>query len=482
MASFYDKTRKYRKDKTKDVVQKVRNKQLTNNDMLLYQQAYDSLDVHKVFELLDFNMHEGQQKVLDLYLINKEANTLILSCGRRFGKSVLASAIAVSRLLLPNASLVLFSPSFANSTNMYKEITRMIAKLPIKVVARNNSNLTFELENGSTFFSISPKNYESILGKTITSILVDEAALIPDDTLDEVLHQVAGPALASAGTRDDGTPYGEVIMLSSPRAANGVFFDYFQKGQDKNNKRVVSIRLPTWENPYIPESFIEEKKEELPTEIFETEYAGLFNNNATDKIFYNFDRSKHTFNKADILPYISKNSEVIVGLDIGYADSTSHIIVYVSENGDYYIMEEYNRAKLDLERHVENFKQIESNYPTISVRFIDPAAKLSAVTMANSWGYHTQPGKNDLDQSFEVINNLFIRGKLKIADDCHILLETLELLEWKEGYTGGGRRYHKPLPARLSHGDSVSALRYAIYTHQFMYGMYHSSDNMGVII
>ncbi len=439
-----------------------------SSEIKQYQTAYDRLNVDKVFGKIDFTPHSGQQKIVE-QVQRKDVHTTVIACGRRLGKTFVVAGIATSRLLLPNAKLVLMSKSFKNANNLYTEVYKFIKKIGIKITAQNKTNLSFELENGSTFTSISERNVDSILGTACSTFLVDEAAVMSQAILENAVEQVITPTLSSYGVREDGTQYGEVILLSSPRRAKGYFYNQFRKGRN-NEEGYTSIQLPTSLNPYIPKEFLARKRKELPEAIYNTEYLGEFDDNATDNVFYTFSYNDNVFGKEEFTnSVIVKDSTAIIGLDFGFSDATSMLYIYLEPfSGTYYILSEYMRNKLGIEEHAKAFKKIEQQYKAKNIiRYSDPSAPLVMSTLASSYGYSSFPALNSIKASIECINVLFHNKKLIVSADCKLLIESIELLEWKETETP--RDPFKKLPKHLSHADLIASLRYAIYSHYKQY-------------
>jgi hypothetical protein len=475
--------RSQRTNRTADLAGKKKAKHTTPKDILEYQTAFDNVDLNKVFELIDFEPHDGQKKAIEKYN-RDDVNTLVLVCGRRWGKSMLVSAVAVARLLLPNASIILFSATFQNASNIFKETFKLVQRTGIEITARNNANLSFSLENGASFYSISEKNYNSVLGMRVSTVIVDEVAIINSELLETVIGQNLSPAGSTFGMKKSGIPYFETILISSPRGAKGYFYEQYIKGTSGNYPNIVSIQSPTSENNFVPPEFLEQKKKELPKEIYDTEYLGLFNKDADSTVFHSFSRDTNVIDTSEIVPFITQDSIMIAGIDLGYGDMSAYLLIYVDSMGTYYVLEEYARAKLDVERHVEMFKDIEQRYAVKpEIRYIDPSTKLIAVTMANSFDYSTFPGRNEIQPSIDLINSLLLRKKLLISNKCEMLISTLDELEYKDGFTLNSRDPFKKLSKKLGHGDTVAALRYAVYTHHLHSGSFHGDGSeVGIVI
>ena len=130
---------------------------------------------------------------------------------------------------------------------------------------------------------------------------------------------------------------------------------------------------------------------------------------------------------------------------------------------------EYLKAKLGIEDHAKNFKAIEARYPCdVTYRFYDPSAVMVSSTLAASHNYVSSPALNSIRESVDLINLLLYQGKIKVDSRCQYLIESMELLEWKETGTKSKDPFQK-LPKHLGHADLIASLRYAIYTHYKMF-------------
>ncbi len=442
------------------------NKQLIPLEVQQYQLAYDKLNINKVFEIIGFEPHVGQQLFVD-EVQRRDIWFTTITAGRRLGKTYGVAAVACSRLLLPNASIALLAPTFSNAKNLFIETYKYIKKTGIKITEQNKTNLSFTLENGSTFTSISAKNLDSILGAKLSTIIVDEAAILDQEFLEEAIDRHLTPSLASYGVNELDISYGEVILISSPRQARGYFYDCYKKGKS-NRLGYAQVRLPTEINPYIPKSFLAAKKKELPPEIYNTEYGGNFDDASGDNVLYSFNYNKHVAQQ-DEMPRLTKAAVCIAGLDFGFSDNTAMVYIYVEPfTGVYWVLDEYQRNKMSLGEHAKNFKAVEAKYgvePTF--RFYDPSAVLAMSTLSVDHNYGGTPAMNRIQESCEVTNTLFHQDKIKISDTCQNLIGTIEVLEWKDRESS--KDPFKKLPKRFGHGDTFMAFKYAIYTHYKVY-------------
>jgi hypothetical protein len=103
---------------------------------------------------------------------------------------------------------------------------------------------------------------DSMAGEGVDFVVVDEAALIPDN----VWQQIVRPTLMDTG--------GEAFIISTPRGHNW-FWQMWKLGQE-GKPGYESWRFPQTANPFVPQSETEAAKDELPTIIFRQEIMAEF--------------------------------------------------------------------------------------------------------------------------------------------------------------------------------------------------------------
>jgi hypothetical protein len=133
---------------------------------------------------------------------------LVAACGRRFGKSVVASLLGSEEMLIPNARVLIVSYTLDNCEVIYKQIRNIIINLlgVEEVVADRQKDMELELKNGATLRVASNDNVQSKLGTAISLLIIDEAKLFSRKLYEQVLM----PMLF------DYAPYSRSILISSP--------------------------------------------------------------------------------------------------------------------------------------------------------------------------------------------------------------------------------------------------------------------------
>ena len=113
---------------------------------------------------------------------------------RRTGKSYAAAILAFAKLLEPGQQVMVVAPNFSLSSIIWDYVTDLIKQLEIEVDRFNQKDKVVRLINGSVFRLLSANNRDSLVGRAANLLIVDEAAIIPND---EYFTRDLRPALST---------------------------------------------------------------------------------------------------------------------------------------------------------------------------------------------------------------------------------------------------------------------------------------------
>ncbi len=191
-------------------------------------------------------------------VLQSTSKRIILNCTRQSGKSTVSSVLALHTAIYRPGSLILcLSPTLRQSGELFHNITRFYGESPA-IPARAESALRMELENGSRIVSL-PGKEQNVRGYASVSLLiVDEAARVPDD-----LYYSIRPMLAVSG--------GRMIALSTPFGRRGWFYREWEEGQSWERHTITALQCPR-----ISKEFLEEERRSMPDAWFRAEYMCEF--------------------------------------------------------------------------------------------------------------------------------------------------------------------------------------------------------------
>lgn len=208
--------------------------------------------------------HEFQKPVVD-----SRARFKVVNCGRRWGKTVIAAKIFVSRSREPKQMLWWVAPTYKVVKRGYRQV---LQQLPDGVLTHEpppetnfdaGRSVILHFRNGTRMEFYSAERPQGMLGEGVHFVVMDEAATMPSN----VWYQIVRPTLADH--------QGGALMISTPRGRNW-FYRSFQRGQDPNDPRWESWRFPSYTNPTLAPSEIEDMRRELPRLLYEQEVLAKF--------------------------------------------------------------------------------------------------------------------------------------------------------------------------------------------------------------
>jgi len=432
---------------------------LLTPDVKVYQAVADKINYKAAAAALKFKPHPAQQEVYEK-VESRAFDVITLACGRRFGKSELMATIATTELLIPQARVLLVTPTFANAKAIYDKVELAIIKQGLKIKSKDIKLLTFTLEYGQTIICATPKSISNVLGFKYSLVIYDESQDILG--LMDIWENKINPAQADYGLQEDGYSYSKTMFIGTVRDFDNDFYIPFERGE-LGEHGYVSFNFPTSANPYISKDFIDKKEKTLPKKTFDMEYRGIWQSLRDTLVYYSFDPEKNIKPASLLTNLLNNYGAKLVAIDFGFADNTGQLLGIVEKfTGAIYIVGEYKAEQLALSQHVGNFKTQEAQYlqgaPTM--RYTDPSAAQLIHDMATSYGYYTNPAMNKVDEGVDKVNALFYHEKLFILDNCKELVSEIKNMSWKNPKTKEVQR-----TKRHKHFDlALSTLRYMVYT------------------
>lgn len=195
------------------------------------------------------------------------------ACGTKFGKTYGCSILMARQAWDTKDSLNWWvAPSYKQSEMAYRLVKRLLpmgayqeykADLRLEIIAPDNS-----LHSAIEFKSAD--NDDNLRGFGVHFAIVDEAARISEE---------ARTSIFTTMTQTDG----RIVFISTPKGRNQFYEDY-SKGDKSDllvgdvdpNPEWLSIKMPTWTNPYVKPQRIQLMQRTMPSDVFEQEIAARF--------------------------------------------------------------------------------------------------------------------------------------------------------------------------------------------------------------
>jgi hypothetical protein len=257
-----------------------------------------------------FSPHKGQKAIIDGFA-DSSHKFGIVATGRQFGKSLLAQNMMLYWLLQnPKQKGAWISPIYNQCRKVFEELTSAAHSI---ITKQNKAELTIEFINGSTLQFLSSDNYNNIRGFSFNYMVIDEAAFIKQEAIDNAIF----PTLSALGRK--------CLIISTPKSKNW-FYEYFLRGNTLNNV-YIAFKGISQDNPYVSREFLIEQFKSLPREIYEQEYNAEFSDSTND-VFTNLD----LVCILDEFGIPNRSERYYIGIDTGITNDYT-VCVIQSESG-----------------------------------------------------------------------------------------------------------------------------------------------------
>jgi hypothetical protein len=219
----------------------------------------------ELFHMLGYEPHAAQ-----LAVHKSTARRRVVAFGARGGKSTCAAMEAVAALLEPNDRCLgwLVGPTYDLTDRIFTRVCEsMLRQFAHRIVHMSEREHRIVVRNlGAGLSELRAKSADkpaSLLGESLSFLVVDEAASIRDGVWEEYL----APRLID---RD-----GWLLLVSTPHG-RGWFYEQFRRGQKARDAAYASWQAPTTQNPHVPAALIEAERKRLDADRFAEQYEARF--------------------------------------------------------------------------------------------------------------------------------------------------------------------------------------------------------------
>jgi PBSX family phage terminase large subunit len=408
--------------------------------------SYFRLPIDKLLEKLprpvEFN--ESQQAMIEGL---NENRFFVHIAGRRTGKSYGAAILAFAKLLEPGQQVMVVAPNFSLSSIIWDYVTDLIRQMEIEVEKFNQKDKVVKLINGSIFRLLSANNRDSLVGRAANLLIVDEAAIIPND---EYFTRDLRPALSTF--KDS-----RCLWISTPRGKGNYLYDYFLRGDDPNFEEWGSAKFSWRANPLLSEKDVEEARKAMTKALYLQEYECEWTTTES-QIFDAINEEKHVIDCAD-----QSYSEVIAGLDVGYRDENVFVVIGCSDD-TYYILDEYISKESTTSELAAVITEKINQWGIESI-YIDSAAQQVKADFAYDFDIYCENAIKSVNDGISFLQSLIENDKLHFdTEGATHTYAAMSAYSWNQNTD-----IPKPIHNWASH--PCDAVRYGIYTHHKMNGV-----------
>lgn len=356
--------------------------------------------------------------------INSTAKHTALIGGFGSGKSHCGvDKTIIKKMMLPNVSCAYYLPTYGLIQDVaIPKFTAQLLKFGIDFTINRSDNV-IKTKYGNILLR-NMSDPERIIGYEVGYSLIDETDILSKDKMADVFMKIIGrnrsvlPKGMINQTDVVGTPEGFKWL-----------YEFFIKNASES-KHVIKAK--TFDNPFLPDGYIETLKETY-TESQVTAYLnGDFVNLNSQSVYTSYNRKAH---RTDALPL--PNEMLYVGLDFNITNMNA--VVHVKRNNKLYAVGEIHGG-YDTQTICDNLKE---NYPNHQIR-INPDASGNArstsgasdfaILKANGF-FVDAPKKNPaVQERVNSVNLAFQNDSYYVNDkSCPNFAEALENQAYRNG-------------------------------------------------
>lgn len=383
---------------------------------------------------------------LDFLDSNSPSTGLVAGFGS--GKSYVGTIKACEKMLRLRTDVGYYLPTYGLVKDIAFENFAGILdtfSIPFKL---NETDKVFTTDYGKVYLR-SMDNPTTIVGYKTGYALIDEADVLTAEKTKKAYKAIVARNRSVL-------PPGEVNstdMVSTPEGFK-FLYDYYVK---EGNRRRTLIQANTLDNPYLPDSYIENLYDTYPAEQLEAYMKGQFVNLTSGSVYRNFDRRVNVYNTKIALP-----TDILhIGMDFNVTNMAATVSIKV--NGNRHVVDEFT----DIYDTPAMASAIKAIYPNNKILVYPDAAGKARNTSGKSdhdilrkAGFRVMsPSKNPaVRDRVNYVNKEFENRTTTVnSEKCPILVDALE----KQAYNKHGE------PDKQGGFDHiVDAFGYEVYGSQ----------------
>jgi terminase large subunit-like protein len=230
------------------------------------------------FQAVGYRPHKGQIQIHGA-LGMPGVRTVVAICGTRFGKTMAAAHEMAYEAVRPRSPTEInpngdfmgwaVGPDHDKANLVFDACVQILRGYLKGHIAVNKTDGLIEFTNLSGGRSRIMRRTAAdaggkgkLVGYAVDFMVIDEAAKIAHADIWE--NQLSGRLVDRQGSS---------LHISSPMGVNGYCAALYRTGQSGRDKRVVSMKLPTWLNPYIKKDELQYARRTLPRKVFDAEFG-----------------------------------------------------------------------------------------------------------------------------------------------------------------------------------------------------------------
>lgn len=333
-------------------------------------------------------------------------------------------------------------------------LNKAIQRLPNELVKKTNeSELSVVVGNNSRIEIKGADNPDSLRGVGLNGIILDEYA----DIRPQVFGEIIRPALTDKK--------GWATFIGTPKGFNH-FYELYTGAQAHTERFPTELwdtfHFTSYDNPLLDKGEIEEARISMDPDKFAQEYLADFRK-AQGLVYANFTREQHVFD-----PKTKENTqwiEVIAGVDFGYNNPASIIVIGRDFDNRFYVLDEWYYSKRTTDEITEAAKNLQKKY-AITKFYPDPASPAAIEDMRRA-GINVRDANKDVILGIDHVRTLLNTNRLFVAQHCINTIYEFEAYMYPEQDISRSKLQKNEFEKPVKENDhALDALRYALFTYE----------------
>lgn len=364
----------------------------------------------------------------------------ILSGAKRAGKTYVAVLMFLHHIARYKDKNLSFIIGGTNQASIRRNILDDMEMILGKKLVPNISNAVEIFGNKVYLFDgDNAASYKKVRGFTAAGAFINEATTLHNSFIVEVISRCS-----YEGAR--------VIMdTNTENPLHKIKIDYIDHAGERLSNGQLNIahyNFTLFDNTTLDPEYIEGIVKSTPSGMFTD--RDIFGRWVSSQgiVYRDFDINKHIKDIGDV----EEIERVFAGVDWGYEHLGTILVIGVTQNCNYYVLQEIVAQHQDIDYWSERAREIKDKYGNIM--FYCDSARTEHIARFRQDGLKAVNANKSVLSGIEQVAKLFKTDKLYISPQAEQTLKELQLYTWNEA-TG------EPIK---QNDDALDALRYAIYS------------------
>lgn len=360
---------------------------------------------------LNYRPHKKQVELHKACDVDSKYFFITAVAGRQSGKTLAAIAQLIKWTLEDKGCQAwVVSPTDSQSQAFYKKVYQALKESNlIKYNTRSKGNPQITLRNGSFIQFRSAGSKDSLRGVSLEYLIVDEAAYVDEDTINEVLL----PALNVKGKK--------CLFTTTPKGRGNWIYGMYQKGQKKEEQKYYSLKFTSYDNPESNEEYINERKKAMPEQLFNQEFRAAFVDGGS--VFENIHNLAQIKKEQLSQVNVDQDETYYGGIDVGLVND--HTVYTILDSNNNMVFFE-RMARRDVQHHKNRMRMITNKFQPKAV-FIEVNGQGQPIFEELKREYSSfKPFTTTQKTKQEIIHNLvnkFNTEEITIINDENVINE-----------------------------------------------------------